>query len=158
MKRGIKITIGIFIGIFTILGLLIAILIGVAAISGGKYDKSSKEFVDTIIPKIISEWDYSIFIEFSHPDMPSSVSREIFENRIVLPIKNQLGNFISYDSSEGEATIRNINGKTTIDAKYSSRVTFENGNAVITVELLFIDENWVLTNFNIRSNELELAN
>ena len=154
MKRGIKITIGILIGIFSVLG----ILIGVAAIGGGKYDKSSKEYVETIIPKIISEWDYSTFIEYSHPNMSSSVDKENFENKIVTPIKNQLGEFISYNSSEGEATIRNINGKTSIDAKYSSQVTFKNGNAVITVELLYINDIWVITKFNISSNELELAN
>jgi hypothetical protein len=158
MKLGFKIAIGVVVGILVILGLLVVILLGVGFSQGGTHDKISKEFVDTTIPKIISEWDYDIFCQYSHSDMPSSVSKEMFEEKLTLPIKTQLGKFVSYDSSTGEATIKNINGKTTIEAKYESKVTFENGNATITTQLININDNWVITNLNIKSDKFELKN
>jgi hypothetical protein len=104
MKLGLKITIGVFVGLFVIVGLLAVVLLGAVFTQGGKHDENSKEFVDATIPKIVSEWDYSVFCQYAHPDMPSTVSIEEFEEKLVFPIKSQLGEFVSYDSSEGGRT------------------------------------------------------
>jgi hypothetical protein len=158
MKLGLKIIIGVLGGILVTLGLVVVILFGVAVTQGGKYDKTSKEFVDTSIPKIISEWDYATFCKYSHDDMPLTVSQKDFDDKFVFPIKTQLGKFISYDSSDGEAIINSTNGKTTIKAEYASEVTFEKATAVITTQLLYINNNWVITNLNIQSDKLVFTN
>jgi len=119
MKPGLKVTIGVIAGILVCTGLLVIIMFGIAVTRCGKYDKSSREFVDTAVSGIISAWDYAVFCQYSHPDMPSSVSKEWFENRLVSPTEKQLGKFVSCDSSKGEAKISTVNGKTTISGEYT---------------------------------------
>jgi hypothetical protein len=147
----------IFLMVIGSLVLILAIIIGCVAIFSGNYKKTSKEFVDSNVPKILTAWDYATFCQFAHPDLIKLISVDEYLNKILTPIGNQLGEFVEYVSSDGGTTITKTATENLIKAEYVSNVKFENGNAKITTKLIYQNEEWHITGININSDKLKLA-
>lgn len=140
MIKKIFITLGV---IFTV----IIILLGSAFIFlntyGKKYDKSSQEYLDDEVPKILT-FDRNYFNTVSSPEFKQTMSAEKTTEWLNF-VSNNLGKFKKYNGCQGEAFLGTYGLfplKTKITANYICNADFENGQSVIKMTLIQHDGKW----------------
>lgn len=135
--------------------LLIVSVIGFALLAktGNALDKESKQYVDTVIPKITSTWNKQSLIEHASPEFMQSINSNDLDK--LINIFQKLGKLKSYNGANGQANISVTpqNGKI-ITAAYSGKADFESGPAEIQVNLIKHGDKWQILGFRINSRAL----
>ncbi|HEY6873033.1 MAG TPA: hypothetical protein VI298_09950 [Geobacteraceae bacterium] len=146
MKKTLMILGGIF------LAILVAGVVGFVFIAtkGSALDKDSKQYVDTAVPAIVSQWNKQELINRAGPELMKTVKDNDFEK--LFTMFRKLGAFKKYTGSEGQANISvtSKHGKVTT-AAYVAKADFENGPAEIQVTLIKHADKWQILGFRINS-------
>ena len=136
--------------------LLVAGTVGVVTINylGTKLDEQSKQYVDGVIPVIVSDWDPSQVIARASPELlevaPPEKIAEFFRM-----FSDRLGRFKEYRGSKGEANISlHIPRGIIITALYSADVLFEKATAKVNFRVVRRDNDWQILEFRINSEAL----
>ena len=144
--------------VFVILGIIALLLIIFAAASvnyvafrGRQLDVSSKAYVDTNVPVIVSSWSVDELTKRSSAEFREATDDKQL-NLIFIRLK-QLGQFQKYEGAKGESnTIFNYkSAKETKMANYVATATFQNGSANIKVTLIQEDGQWQIYGFSVDS-------
>ena len=143
--------------VFLAIILLVAVVVGMAAVRGSALDKQSKAYVDRNLPLIFSAWDEQELLSRASPEFTQSTKKEDLD-RDFSGLSRKFGKMQSYEGSEGQSyvdyrVLSSHNGKV-ITAIYSARVTFAGGPAAIRLTLIKHGELWQIEGFNINSDVL----
>ena len=141
----------IILGILFVLGIaIVAGIMGFVAYNGTKLDASSKEYVDQVIPPIISTWSDTELLDRASPELKAIATKD----QIVPLFKklSELGKLKEYQGSKGDSLMSYTtqNGKR-ITAKYVANALFENGTADINIQLIQHGGNWQILSFHVNS-------
>lgn len=140
--------------LFAILLVLFGVLVGYAAYTGRNLDSSSKQYVDTAIPAIVSNWSEKELISRSAPQLTQSTNPEQLEK--MFKWFRTLGPMKKYCGAKGTSNVfvTTQQGKV-VSARYVVCAQFEKGDATIEVSLLQ-DRNqaWGITGFRVNSQAL----
>jgi len=137
-------------GIFVILVAFAILAIVVVAVKGNALDKESKQYADTAIRAVISQWDIGEIQSRASPEFKAAVKDDDLEK--LGKMFRRLGNFKSYNGAKGQAnmSVTTQNGKV-ISAAYIAKADFESGPAEIRLSLIKHGSQWQLLGLNINS-------
>lgn len=132
---------------------LILILIGGSFVIYGvfvakNYDASSRNYVDRIVPAIVSNWSSQALLKEGSPEFLQAIERDQI-NQLFSQCQ-RLGAFKSSQPAQGSAyvTMNYPKGKE-ITARYEKEVIFENGKTKIKVNLVQKEGDWKIFYFYI---------
>lgn len=146
MKRAL-----ILLGIsFLVLIVFVAAAVAYMALRGPVLDASSKAFVDKNVPILVSDWSKQSFQKVASTEFQKAISMQPWD--LYLNRAKRLGKFEQYEGSEGKAyTSLTFQRGLTILADYTATVSFQNGTAEISVELVRRRDHWELSRFDVNS-------
>jgi hypothetical protein len=128
----------------------VAILIGVFAYFGTKYDASSKAYVDANIPPIISNWSTTELEKRESEQFRKVTSHDQLDQ--LFTVFNRLGPMKSYDGAQGDSNMSVMSATGfQVTARYVVNATFQNGKAEILVMLTLVDGQWQILGFRVNS-------
>ncbi len=140
-------------GFFFVLILVVASFFGYATYQGRGLDASSKAYVETNVPPIISTWSKDELLKRSSPQLIEIINENPEQLEQLFQKLAQLGALQTFGEVKGEATISITaqNGKV-ITASYMTTAKFENGEGQIAVRLIQSPSGqWQLLLFNVNS-------
>jgi len=115
---------------------------------GSQLESEAPQYLSEAIPAIAAKWDPNELLKRGSPELLKVASedqvRELFEKF------SPLGAFVRYDGATGGAGWNYANGVTTVTGSYVATATFENGQAVFTVELVKRNDQWTISSFQIK--------
>ncbi len=138
--------------------LLCVIVTGVAGFSIISYrcvklDKSSKAYIDEVIPRIISSWNSQELISRASPEFLNDVPKEKLDN-LFKWFSARLGTLKIYAGSKGSSFIKiSPSGKIEI-ASYVAQSVFEKGEAQIKIDVIQHNNKWQMLGFYVNSPAL----
>jgi hypothetical protein len=134
---------------------LLAIAVGVTAVSGSALDRQSKDAIDKIIPIICRSWDVAVIKKYESPELAKSVTDEKL-NQFFGWFSEKLGPLKNYVGSKGDSNVYFDLGhmRRHITAHYQCEVELEKGKANIEISLIRLDNQWLITKFDVRSDAL----
>ena len=143
-----------------ILGAIFAFVIVVGTISyfaaahqGVAFDKSSRAYVDSAIPQIVSSWNAQELKNRASPEllsmMPSDKLLEAFAE-----FSGKLGRLTRYNGAQGGSVTAMSSAGKVVTAQYVVSLTFEGGPASLSIGLILRDEQWKIISFYIKSPAL----
>jgi hypothetical protein len=136
--------------VFVILAAFAGVLIVIVAVKGNALDKESKQYADTAIRAIISQWDILEIQRRASPEFKVAVKDADLEK--LLQMYRRLGKLNTYNGARGQATmsVTSQNGKL-ISAAYVASADFDTGPAEIRLSLIKHEKGWQLLGLNINS-------
>lgn len=138
-----------------ITALLFLIFVGIGSFfislakDGEQLDSQSKQFVDAVVPKIISQWDISELIDNMDQESLTPLKRQQLE--WYFSFYSKLGKMKSYKGSKAEATTSVFNGAKEISAEYAAEADFETGKAVVNISINKKAGHWKIVAFKVNS-------
>jgi len=137
-----------------LLSLSIAALAGAAAIGAGLFfyraqslDAESQAYVNNAVPALAAAWNRDEFLERSTPELRASV--DPFELDKILRTLALLGRMVEYSGASGESAMAlPTSGGLGGTAAYVANVRFENGTAILKIDLQRRDGKWLISNFH----------
>ena len=139
-------------GFFLVLVIVVAGFIGYAAYQGQGLDASSKAYIVTNVPIIISTWSKEELLKRSSPQLLEAVNEKPEQLDQLFQKLSKLGAMRSFDDVKGDSNVSytSRNGKVTT-ASYIATAKFENGEARITVRLIQLSGQWQFLLFLVDS-------
>jgi hypothetical protein len=139
--------------IFLAIVVLIAVGIGYVAIRGTALDKESKAYADAAIPAIITNWNEKELLNRASPEFSKAVTPPQIDQ--LFRWFSSLGALRKYDPPQGQALMSATTqaGKQ-ITAEYSTKATFEKGEATVILGLIKHDDQWQILRFKVNSPQL----
>ena len=124
-------------GLFLVLVLLVAGLLGYAAYQGRGLDASSKAYVEENIPAIISTWSKDELLKRSSPQLLKVINEKPEQLDQLFQKLSKLGPMQSFGEVKGDSNISYTtqNGKVKT-AAYAVSAKFKNGEGRITARLI----------------------
>jgi hypothetical protein len=139
--------------VFGVILISIAIAVGYAAYNGKGLDEESKRYVDAAVPAIVKNWDMTEMLSRTSPEFNKATKTEDLEKLWIMFRK--LGAMKIYKGSKGESNqMINLPQGTTITAKYSADVEFENGPAQILITIIKRGDDWQILGFKVNSSAI----
>lgn len=142
--------IGIILAVIILLAILIAVFIGYNA---AKYEKTAVPYINEAMPAL-STWDPQEFKEYLHPLVSAEITDAEFEKMTKWFAK--LGSLVKFDEPQFQSVSKNatteLGGHTIIHYQFNSE--YQNGTALITIQLIEKDDQLSIYNFNLNSNAL----
>lgn len=136
-------------------GLLIVLVLGVVAfiamvsIKGSKLDKESKEYADTAIPAIITDWEMEELQQRASPEFNSAMKEGDWE--LLFAAYRRLGKLKEYKGCTGQANMSATQDGKVISANYVGTAEFETGPAEIELSLIKHGDLWQIFGFRVNS-------
>lgn len=139
-------------GVLMIVGLsYLAFILFSTHQEGQKLDKSSKEYVNEVVPKISTDWnEKKLRIRASDEFMGKTNDEEL--KNLFSYANAKLGKMKVYLGSQGESRIFISNFNKNITAVYTAEGEFERGKADINISLIRKNNKWYILGYNIQSN------
>ena len=135
------------------LGLVVVGALGAGYLiyEGAMLDKSSKAYVDRVVPSLLSSWSAEILANEQSSGFRQDMNLE--ELRAGLHKAAVLGTLKRYIGSEGEAkiSISPERGRT-ITANYRADAELQHGQIVMQIGLVQESGQWRISGFTVRSN------
>jgi hypothetical protein len=140
--------------IFLAIVVLGAIGIAFVAVRGNALDKESKAYADTAIPVIVNGWNDKELLDRASPEFKKAATQQQLDQMFSW-FGSSLGRFQKCDPAQGQALMSATtqSGKMT-SAQYTTRATFEKGEAAITLGLIKHGDQWQILRFDVRSPQL----
>ncbi len=142
---------------FLIVVLIIILLIGAGiayiAVRGSALDKESRAYAEAAIPAIITNWNEKELLDRASPELKQAATQEQLDQ--LFRWVSSLGRLQKYDPPQGQALMSATTqaGKQ-ITAQYSTKSTFEKGEATVTLGLIKHGDQWQILRFNVNSPQL----
>lgn len=139
--------------IFLALVAAVGSLIGYAAYNGNRLDASSKAYVDSAVPAIVTNWSESELTARAAPQLmqgstPAQLTKMFAWFRTLGPMKKYCG-------SKGDSNVSVTPQGKNVSANYVACAQFEKGEATIQVTLLQNKaEAWEIAGFRVNSMAL----
>jgi hypothetical protein len=140
-------------GLFLVLVLAVAGLVGYVAYQGRGMDASSKAYVEESLPAIISTWSKDELLERSSPQLQKIIDEKPEQLDQLFQKLSQLGPMQSFGEVKGDSNISYTtqNGKV-ITAAYAVTAKFKNGEGRVTARLIQPPAGqWQFLQFNVNS-------
>jgi hypothetical protein len=139
--------------IFLAIIVLGAIGIAVVAVRGIALDKESKAYVEAAIPAIITNWTEKELLDRASPEFKQAATQQQLDQ--LFRWVSTLGRLQKYDPPQGQALMSATTqtGKV-ISAQYTTKATFEKGEAIVTLGLIKHGDQWQILRFNVNSPQL----
>jgi hypothetical protein len=139
-------------GVFLLIIVIAAVLVGVGVYQGNKLDKSSKAYVEANVRPVVSTWSKDELVKRASPKLLEIINRDPGQADLVLKKLSKLGSLQSLGEPKGESLVAYTAGTgKVITAAYRETARFENGNADISVRLIQTDGQWQFLLFNVNS-------
>jgi hypothetical protein len=138
--------------IFTIIFFIFFIIL---IISSAKTDetlnKESKNYVDTVLPKILYNFDENVFMQYAAPELIKNVSQDKVKK--IFLVYKELGKFEKYLGSKGKAKVSFaiMEWKKWTYAKYTAKAKFSKGDANIKITIIKENGQWYIYHLKITS-------
>jgi len=139
--------------IFLAIVVLGAIGIAFVAVRGNALDKESKAYADAAIPAVVNGWNEKELLDRASPEFKRAATQQQLDQ--MFHWFGSLGRSQKCDPAQGQALMSATtqNGKV-ISAQYTTRATFEKGEAMITLGLIKHGDQWQILRFNVNSPQL----
>lgn len=139
-------------GLFLVFVLLVAGFIGYAAYQGRSLDASSKAYVETNVPAIISTWSKNELLKRSSPQLLKFVNEKPDQLDRLFQKLSKLGALRSFGDVKGDSNVSYTtqDGKVTT-ASYIANAKFDNGEGRISVRLIQSAGQWQFLLFHVDS-------
>ena len=139
--------------IFLAIIVLGAIGIAFVAVRGNALDKESKAYADAAIPAIVNAWSEQELLVRASPEFKKAVNQQQLDQ--MFHWFASLGRLQKCDPGQGQALMSATTqtGKV-ISAQYTTKATFEKGEAKITVGLIKHADQWQILRFEVHSPQL----
>jgi hypothetical protein len=139
--------------IFLAIILLGAIGIAFVAVRGNALDKESKAYADAAIPAIVTGWNEKELLDRASPELRKAATQQQLDQ--MFHWFSSLGRFQKCEPAQGQALMSATtqSGKT-ISAQYTSKATFEKGEATIKLGLIKHGDQWQVLSFYVNSPAL----
>jgi hypothetical protein len=136
-------------GTLTLVFIVVAVIgIGVLFYKGSALDAESKAFVDRAVPAIVGKWDKNQLLELASPELQQKVRPD--ELNALFTSLSRLGHLVEYVGATGDARMSyNLGSGGTLTASYLARARFENGAAMIRLNLIKRDGDWMINYFYV---------
>ena len=120
------------------------------AVKGSRLDKQSKQYADTAIVVIVSDWNKQELVKRASPELMPATKDDDLNKLFVL--FRRLGGLKEYTGSQGGANISltTQHGKV-VSANYVAKAEFDAGMAQIKVTLIKHGDEWQILRFNVDS-------
>lgn len=137
-------------GVFAVAVVVVVGAIVLAAVKGPVLDRESKQYADTSIPAIISQWDIQALRDRASPEFKAAVSDEVLDK--LIRIYQKLGKLKEYKGANGQANVSlTLQQGAVISAKYIATADFEAGPATITLDLIKHGDQWQILSIRVDS-------
>ena len=139
-------------GIFLVIVVIVAGLIGYAAYQGRGLDASSKAYVEANVPPIISTWSKDELLKRSSPQLLKAVNDNPGQLDQLFHKLSKLGAMRSFGVVKGDSNVSYTtqNGKV-VSASYVATAKFEHGEGRITARLIQSSGQWQFLFFYVDS-------
>jgi hypothetical protein len=118
---------------------------------GTQYDNSSKNYINKIVPDIISNWDSNLFYDNSNKLLLKEMNANDIENYMNM-FRNRLGTMTNFKGCNGESNIKMVNFHKMILAEYICNAEFEKGEAKISIRIMNENDKWSILYLKINSD------
>ena len=140
------------------LGLLILVvaLVTVLVVKGRRLDRESKQYADSAILAIASNWNERALLDRASPEFlkacPAACTDRLFGTA------SRLGPLHHYLGSKGQANISVLSGRgTLVTAAYVARAAFAHGSAEIRVDIIKRAGRWQIIGFHVNLDRMPPA-
>jgi hypothetical protein len=125
--------------------------VGYTIYVGGDLGASSQVYVDRVVPEIVSTWS----AESLKREASTELSQQAAADQIDVAFRKftALGHLVAYRGSKGYILVTPRPGKI-VTAKYEAGAKFEQGDAVIDVDLVQRGGRWQVLGFLVKSDQL----
>jgi hypothetical protein len=139
-------------GVFLLIALVVAGFIGYAAYQGNALDASSKAYVETNLPPIVSTWSKDELIKRASPQLLKIISEDPDQFTLLFQKLSSLGALKNLSDFKGEAKISYAaNDGKAVTASYVAKGQFTNGDATISMRLIQNAGQWQFLLLNVNS-------
>ena len=120
--------------------------------TGTGLDASSKAYVDTSVPAIVSPWSKEELLKHSSPQLIEVVNKNPGQLDQLFAKLATLGAMQQYQGPAGQANLFfDFSKGKIVTAKYVAHAKFEHGDAEIQVQLVQASGEWQIINFHVNS-------
>ncbi len=148
MKKLLIVLGGIFAALLLTLGIAAAILVP----RGLRLNAAAVAFLDQVVPAIADDWDYRILKKHATAELTEANSDDDLERQCAR-WQRQLGALVSHQPAQGmintSATAVNWSGNSRTTGRFQLNAVFENGPAIVQVDLLRSDDQWRISGLEI---------
>jgi hypothetical protein len=139
--------------IFLAIIVLGAVGIAFVAVRGNALDKESKAYADSAIPAIVTTWSEKELLDRASPEFKEAVTIDQLDR--LFRWVSGLGQLQKCEPAQGHAVMSATTqtGKM-ISAQYSTKATFQKGEAMIKLGLIKHLDQWQILNFHVDSPAL----
>ncbi len=140
--------------VFALLVVAVLGFVGFAAYTGGRFDASSKSYVDAAVPLIVANWSESELTARAAPQLMQTTTPEQLTK--LFTWFSSLGPMKKYCGSQGQSSVfmSPQEGKT-VSARYVACAKFERAEASIQITLIQDkDKAWKIAGFHVNSQAL----
>jgi hypothetical protein len=135
--------------IFLLIIVLGAIGIAFVAIRGAALDKESKTYADRAILAIVTNWSEKELLDRASSELKQAATQQQIDEYFLRA--STLGRLQKCESAQGQALMSaTTQGGKMISARYTSKATFEKGEATVTLGLIKHGDQWQILNFDAR--------
>jgi hypothetical protein len=136
--------------IFLALIVLGAIGIAFFAIKGSALDKESKAYADSAIPAIVTTWSEKELLDRASPEFKKAVAIDQLDR--LFRAFATLGRLQKCEPAQGQSVMSATtqSGKR-ISGQYTTKATFEKGEATIKLGLIKHGDQWQILGFHVDS-------
>jgi hypothetical protein len=139
--------------IFLAIIVLGAIGIAFIAVRGSALDKESKPYADAAIPAIVTTWNQKELLDRASPEFKKAVTADQLDR--LFRWVGSLGRLQKCEPAEGHSLMSaTTQSAKMISAQYTSKATFEKGDATITLGLIKHRDQWQILRFDVQSPQL----
>jgi len=139
-------------GIFLVLVVIVAVLIGVGVYQGTRLDSSSKAYVEVNVKPVVETWSKEELLKRASPELIEILGKDPDQVDRLFTKLAKLGALKSLSEPKGQAVIsvKNDTGKV-VSATYTETGEFENGHADFNIRLIQRDGQWRFLGFYVNS-------
>lgn len=139
-------------GIFLVLILIVAVLVGFMVHQGIGLDSSSEAYVEANVRPIVDTWSKDELLKRASPQLVDILHRDSDQVDHVFAKLAKLGPLKSLGEPKGQSLVAvNAGSGKVITAAYTESAEFENGHADFTIRLIQIDGQWRFLTFYVNS-------
>ncbi len=149
MFKKILMTVGILAIVLVVGG---GIFFWMLAKEGVEADETSRAYVETNLKKLAeANWYGKVFAPMAHPLLQEAVTQKQWHD-LSVSYYHTLGPLVQFGTCEGQASINFGDDGKEVSAAYECGAQFQNGDAVIRVNLLKDGEAWKIVRLFVNSD------
>jgi hypothetical protein len=140
-------------GIFLAILVFVAVGTAIVSIRGTALDKESRNYVESAIPAVFSQWSEKAMFERASPEFKKATTIDGLDR--LFRWASNLGELERWDKPQGQSLVKITPeyGQITA-AEYSTKAHFKKGEGLIRLALIKHGTQWQILRFEIQSPQL----